>query len=191
MPESTLDVADERARNLLSSISERQFTADEAQPLDQINTDSPDLLLFLKRIALERDVTVDDAIAIQQRLDKEQQTRLRAEIDRREGCFAQADGMALFKVHNTAGRKIDVIAASADCAKFFAHWFGHVHEEGNASVFRYKDEYVRDLRSKKPAIWQAIRAGIPGVIKSVGNHAIVKGETETVYNPIRMLSTDE
>ena len=188
MGDARFELAYERVESLLSSIRSRQFATDDDQPLDLVVTAHPGLANQLRAIARVREVTDADAITIQKQMDAVFMRESVALLEKSNACLAKSPDATLFKVENTARNSIDVIAANADCARFFAHRVGHVQSENNAKVFRYKQLHIDNLRSKSPAVWQAIRAGVPGVVTKIGNHAVVRGKSEIVYTPLSVIA---
>ena len=183
MSDGIFKIAYDRVENLLAAISERQFKG-APHPRDGVYVDDPDLASMLREIARVREVSEADAIAAQRQIDAKRQLEFEELLRREKACFEKADAAMLFRVENLARRHIDVIAATADCARFFARRVGHVQAEKNATVRRYKQEYIEGLRRQSPSVWRALRAGVPGVVSKIGNHAIVRGKGETVYSPL-------
>jgi hypothetical protein len=181
------EVAYQRVERLLASIRDRQLNLEDADPINLVNADDPAVAMTLRRIARSRDVNDADAMMVQAAIDEETSKNFQHRMQRRDECLSASEQATLFRVENSARRSIDIIASSSDCARFLSHRSGHVHDEKNTTVFRYNNEYIKKLKSKSPALWRAVRAGVPGVVAHVGNHVIVTGAQEVVYTPISVV----
>ena len=101
---------------------------------------------------------------------------------------SKSSSLKLYRVANTAGNDIKILAESADCARFFAYDSGHVREEKNATVFLYDEQQLAELKISGSATGRAIREGVPGVLKSVGSGIVIE-QAGKVYVPLTVIDS--
>lgn len=184
MDDPDFSVANDRVNRLLEAIRYRQLKSGGLAPIDDLITDNPKLAYRLRLIARGREITDEDAILVQREMDAELVREMVARMEQQNRCYENCENLVLFQVENKGRNRIDVLAADSTCAKVLARLAGHVQTEANARVFRYRQTYLDDIRKKSPALWRAIKGGIPGVVTKVGNHVIVRNKTEVVYSPL-------
>ncbi len=157
---------------------------DDAMFID--DDDLPALRAKLRARAAHGPLAISDLRAVLNAMEEARNREVQAYVLRRTGCTMRCENIQLYRVENAAGRSVRVAAASADCARLLAHIDGHVQEEKNAKVFRYKDEYVADLRRSGSAIGRVLRDGQPGVLREIGRNIVIE-RTEQVFTPLTVV----
>jgi hypothetical protein len=177
-------IAAASADRILREISEQQFRGPEGSPLDNIDTECRKLRTAIMERTLRGDLTtVDDVLLLDEQLGAERRKRIAEDVAKVQRCQGKSDKLKLFRVENRAGRSIKIAAIDEDCARMFASYSGHVQEAKNAKVFVYKEEWLQLQKQSGSAIWKALKEGVPGVLKEVGNHVIIESRAK-VYTPL-------
>lgn len=120
---------------------------------------------------------------LDQEFGAERRKKIAAHLAKSQHCHAKSENLKLFRVENRAGRSIKIAAIDAECAKMLASYNGHVQVSNNAKVFVYNEAWLEREKKAGSAIWRALKGGLPGVLKEVGNHVIIESRAK-VFTPL-------
>jgi hypothetical protein len=178
-----------KADRLLKEIRSKQFRQDSDDALDNIDTKNHKLRIAIADLAYAgQDISVEDVVRIDHDIHADYRNKALAQLAKNQRCHLRSESLKLFRVENRAGRNIDVAALDVDCARMFASSAGHVRDAKNAKIFVYGDDWLENQRKEGSAVWRALRAGVPGVLKTVGNHVIIESKAK-VYSALSPVVT--
>lgn len=178
-----------RARLILDEARAIQYTTPDSDgPFDGEDLDDPKLVSQLMTVARYRTLYLPDVTDAIQAIRALLYGAWAKANERTNRCRSKSSSLKLYRVANTAGNDIKILAESADCARFFAYDSGHVREEKNATVFLYDEQQLAELKISGSATGRAIREGVPGVLKSVGSGIVIE-QAGKVYVPLTVIDS--
>ncbi len=188
---SSLSISEAKARanDVLDEARAIQYTTPSLDgPFDGEDLEDTKLVSQLMTLARQRTLRLQDVTDALQVIRSAERDALMKAVKRISQCHAPSSSLKLYSVTNKAGNDIKILAASADCARFFAYNSGHVREEANAKVFLYNEKHIAELKISGSATGRAIREGVPGVLKSVGSGIVIE-QAGKVYVPLTVIGS--